>query len=113
MNKFKYIQESFTMKPSVSPESIRCRVAGVEELCFLDAYTHTGSNVYHTFALFLFFQEKRKEEEKNKNVSIAYRYGYQGQFAEKDDETGFNSSQKSYLGKFGLHPGGLLIRKNH
>ena len=48
------------MKTHVRQEQTRCRVACVGQSFVLEGSALAGSNVYYTFALFLFFQEKRK-----------------------------------------------------
>jgi len=48
------------MKTRAGNEQTRCRVAGVEQLFVLESPTLAGSNVYYTFALFLFFKKKEK-----------------------------------------------------
>ncbi len=59
VNNFILCKNKF-MEMRVRTEQTRCCVACGEESFVLESHTHAGSNVYYTFALFLFFQEKRK-----------------------------------------------------
>ena len=48
------------MKTRVRNEQTRCRVACGEQSFVLEGSSLAGSNVYYTFALFLFFKKKEK-----------------------------------------------------
>jgi|GEM_PF-2245783 len=58
--KMLFSQKNKFMKTRARNEQTRCHVASMDQSFALESPILAGSNVYYTFALFLFFQEKEK-----------------------------------------------------